>query len=491
VVAGGPPAGEQSAPSSDSLDAAVAEARDALDRGDLEGAVAAWRRAQGVLGLELLYGDDDRFRYVESAEIQRGLARAYLALDLPYAAAVEAARGANMIEDDAGLWTVLGIARYRLADMDGATEALEKALALDPRLVEAEWGLALVAASENRLEEARLRGARALSLAPEPRFALGLAQWSAAAGEFAAAAAALATFLQLAPDDPRSAGYESLRGFYAEVASAPANRIDPRVTRAQLGFDLKSGDEIPYVPVRFNGGAEAYVLFDTGAERNVIDREFARSIGVERIWPGGALHGAYRQSPGGYALVDSLGLGSVSIERVPFAVGDFETLHLRGQGPYYIAAVINPALVLRDFVVVLDYGHRRIELVRYDAGGSDYLARSYKLRRTVVPFRFDANAVWPVLSVSLDGSRPLPFLADTGVSDVLLGRATGAALRLNPERFSAAAGDHVKDDLRAILLDGTPGEPWGIDIHGVMGYPFFRDMRVVFDYRRMEMALEN
>ncbi len=195
--------------------------------------------------------------------------------------------------------------------------------------------------------------------------------------------------------------------------------------------------------------------------------------------------------PGGYTLVDSLGLGSISIERVPFAVGDFEALHLRGQGAYYIAAVVNPALVLRDFVVVLDYGHRRIELVRYDAGGEEYLDGAYKLRRTIVPFLFDANAVWPVLSVSLDGSRPLPFLADTGASDVLLGRATGAALRIDPERFSAAAGDHAKDGLRAILLDGTPGEPWGIDIHGVMGYPFFRDMRVVFDYQRMQIALEN
>lgn len=490
-MAGGRPAGDAYAPASDSLGAVMAAARAAQDRGEFEAAVAAWRHAQGVLGLELLYGDDDRFRYVESAEIQRGLATAYLALDVPYAAAVEAARGANMIADDANLWMLLGIARYRLADMEGATEALERALSLDARLVDAEWGLALVAASENRLDEARRRGERALAVAPEPRFALGLAQWSAASGEFAPAAAALARFLELAPDDPRAAGYESLRRFYTEVASAPANRIDPRVTRAQLGFDLKSGDEIPYVPVRFNGGAEAYVLFDTGAERNVIDREFARSIGVGKIWPGGRLHGAYRQSPGGYALVDSLGLGSISIERVPFAVADFEALHLRGQGPYFIAAVLNPALVLRDFVVVLDYGHRRIELVRYDAGGSDYLERSYKLRRTVVPFRFDSNAVWPVLSVSLNGSRPLPFLADTGASDVLLGRATGAALRIDPERFSAAAGDHAKDDLRAILLDGTPGEPWGIDIHGVMGYPFFRDMRVVFDYERMQIALEN
>ena len=453
--------------------------------------MAAWRLAQGVLGLQLLYGDDERFLYDESAEIYRGLAEAYLALDVPYAAAVEAARGVNLAEDDARMWTFLGSARYRLADIDGAEEAFERGIALDPGQAEAHWGSGLVATARNRLADARERGARALLLSPEPRFALGLAQWAAASGDYAAAAQALGQFLDLAPGDPRAAGYRSLAQFYGEVARAPANRIDSRVTRAQLNFDLKSGDEIPYVPVRFNGGVEAYVLFDTGAERNVIDREFALSIGVERIWPGSRLHGAYRQSPGGYAIVDSLGLGSLSIERVPFAVGDFEALHLRGQGPYYIAAVLNPAIILRDFLVVLDYGHRRIELVRYAAGGAEYLERSYKLRRTTVPFRFDANGVWPIISVSLDGSRPLPFLADTGASDLLLGRSTGAALLVDPERFTAAAGSHSRDDLRAILLDGTPGEPWGIDIHGVLGYPFFRDMRIAFDYQRMQLAIEN
>ncbi|HJU87559.1 MAG TPA: hypothetical protein VJ788_09350, partial [Gemmatimonadota bacterium] len=96
-MAGGPPAGEAPVFASDSLAAAVAEARAAQGRLEFEIAIAAWRRAQGVLGLELLYGDDDRFRYEESAEIQRGLAEAYLALDVPYAAAVEAARGVNMV----------------------------------------------------------------------------------------------------------------------------------------------------------------------------------------------------------------------------------------------------------------------------------------------------------------------------------------------------------------------------------------------------------
>jgi tetratricopeptide (TPR) repeat protein len=489
-VAGAPTQIDSRVHRSDSLAAALAEARALLGEGDPEAAVASWRRAQGILGLELLYGEE-RFRDAESAEIHRGLAEAYLALDAPYAAAVEAARGIDLPRDDAGLWTLLGIARYRLGDVDGAVEALGRALELDSAQADASWGLALAAVATNRLDEARRLGEEALATSPEPRFALGLAQWSAAAGDYASAAGHLSTFLELAPDDPRAYGYTGLRDFYREVALAAANRIDPRVTRVQVNFDLKPGDEIPFVPVRFNGGVEAYILFDTGAERNVLDREFARSIGVDRIWPGGPLHGAYRQSPGGYALVDSLGIGSLTVERVPFAVGDFEALHLRGQGPYYIAAVVNPALVFRDFLVVLDYGHRRIELVRYDAGGADYLDRVYRLRRAVVPFRFDANAVWPVVEVSLDGGAPLPFLADTGASDLLLARSTGAALRIDPQRFTAAAGGHVREDLRAILLDGTPGEPWGIDVHGVMGFPFFRGMRVAFDYQRMQLALEN
>jgi hypothetical protein len=36
-----------------------------------------------------------------------------------------------------------------------------------------------------------------------------------------------------------------------------------------------------------------------------------------------------------------------------------------------------------------------------------------------------------------------------------------------------------------------PGEAWGIDLQGVLGFPFFRGKRVAFDYERMEMAIED
>lgn len=474
----------------DSLAAEVRRAEAWHAAGEPARAVETYRRAQGLLGLELLYGPADRFFYEESTALHRGLAEAYLAMGEPHAAAVEATRGVNLAEDHPRLWTLLGLARYRLADVDGAHEALSRGFALDRSDPDAAWGLGLVAAARNRLDDARERGRDALAARADPRYALSLAHWAAADGDHYAAATALETFLRAAPDDPRAQGYRNLRAFWDAIGRAPTNRIDPQVTRIQLNFDLKPGDEIPYVPMRIGDGEPVYVLLDTGAERNVLDRAYARSAGIP-IHPGGRLHGAYRSSPGGYALVDRLRIGSASAERVPFAVGDFTALNLRGQGEWYIAAVVNPAIVLRDFLVILDYGHRRIEAIRYDAGGAEYARSRTRIRKSLTPFHFDANAVWPVVPARIDGAREVPLLADTGASDLLIGRRIAAALRLDPRRFSVEAGGRLETDLRGLLFDGEPGEKWGMDLQGILGFPFFRGKRLAFDYRNMLLILED
>jgi tetratricopeptide (TPR) repeat protein len=473
----------------DSVARAIDQARSALAAGELETAVDDYRRAQGLLGLDILYGDAGDPDPL-SAAIARGLAEAYLALGDPYAAAVEAERGTALEDEDARLWTLLGLARYRLADIAAAAVAFDRALALDDDEADAHWGLGLVAIAENRPEEAVARAERALELRPESDYALTLARWAETIGEHGRALAALDRWLELRPDDPEVEGYRNLRLFYALLARGPTAVLDPRTTRVQLGFDLKSGDEIPYVSVRFNGAAPVYVLFDTGAERNVLDRGYAEEIGITLL-PGGRLHGAYRPSPGGYALVDSLTVGSATLSRVPFAVGDFGALSLRGQGAYYIAGVVNPALLFRDFVVALDYGRRRIELIRRGVGAETYLARPTTLRRSKAPFVFDVNGVWPVVRVQLNGSPELPLLVDTGASDLLISRQAAGALRLDPLRFEASLGGYRREALRGILLDGPPAEGGGIALQGILGYPFFRGARVTFDYHDMVVLIEN
>jgi tetratricopeptide (TPR) repeat protein len=490
------PARGQIDPAGGPATAAITRAEAALREGRTALAIDELRRAQALLGLEHLYPGDGESRPPEafeaaSARIHRGLAEAYLREGWPYAAAVEAEHGVHADPEDGRLWTLLGIARYRLADVDSATAALERAGELGADDAEQHWGRALVAVARNQLATGVVEVRRARERSPDPRFALALARWAALQGDHGAAAAALEDFLHLAPDDPRSAGTRNLARFHREVARAPASVVDPGVTRVQIRFDLKHGDEIPYVPARLNGHPEAYVLFDTGAERNLLDRAYAESIGIAPILPGGAVHGAWSSSPAGHAIVDSLRLGRATVRRVPFAVTDFANLQLRLQGDYYIAAIVNPALLFRDFLVVLDYHTRRIELERMGPASEPYGLRRTRLRKTTTPFHFAANGVWPVLPASLDGSRVLPFLVDTGASDVLIGRETAAALRVDPLRLVISAAGHGKEGLRAILLDRELSEPWGMELRGLLGFPFFRGMRVVFDYRDMTLTLEN
>lgn len=474
----------------------IAQAEAALREGRTAEAIDELRRAQALLGLEHLYRGGGVSRppgafESASARIHRGLAEAYLKEGQAYPAAVEAGHGVNADDGDPRLWTLLGLARYRLAEVDSAAAALDRAAALGADDADLHWGRALVAVARNQVATGIDEIRRARERSPDPRYALALARWAALQGDHGAAAAALEDYLRLAPGDPRAEGTRNLARFHREVSRAPAAVVDPGVTRVQIRFDLKRGDEIPYVPARLNGQPEAYVLFDTGAERNLLDRAYAESIGIAPILPGGAVHGAWGSSAAGHAIVDSLKLGTATVRRVPFAVTDFANLELRLQGEYYIAAIVNPAILFRDFLVVLDYHTRRIELERMGPASEPYGVRRTRLRKATTPFHFAANGVWPVLPASVDGSRVLPFLVDTGASDVLIGRETAAALRVDPLHLVIAAAGHGKEDLRAILLDGELSEPWGMELRGLLGYPFFRGMRVVFDYGNMTLTLEN
>ncbi|HUP18543.1 MAG TPA: aspartyl protease family protein [Gemmatimonadota bacterium] len=475
----------------DSLAAALRAADAALRAGRSDEAIEGYRRAQALLGIHLTYARPDRFYYEEGAAIHRGLARAYLDAGDAHAARVEAERGLNLDPEDSRLLAALGGALYRSGEPAAARAALEAALAREPDLAEAHWALGRVEIAGNRLEPARARAGRALELEARPRYARDFARYSALAGDHGSAARALRTWERLAPASAERDTLERLRAFYEASARERLLRMDRPVVRAQVNFDLVPGDEVPYVPVRFADGETVYVLFDTGAGWNVIDRDFARSIGVDPIWPGASLVGALGSSPGGYGIVPRMEIGGLEIGAVPFVVGDFEALRLRGRGAYRIAAVVNPALLFRDHTVVFDYRHRRIEIHRFEPGSPGYAERATRQRKTATPFLFDANGVWPVLLVRIDGSRELPFVLDTGASDVLIDRATASALRVSPAGIVVEVGEHLTQGIRPLLLDGRPGVLEGIEVRGILGFPFFRDKRLAFDYRSMVLTVED
>jgi tetratricopeptide (TPR) repeat protein len=482
----------------DALESVEAGER-ALVAGDPTAALAAFDRAAAELGAALLYRDADPDAGSEIARrIAAGSSRAYLRVDEPYLAGIEARRALNISADRPDLLVLLGTSLYRQARFDEAEAAFDAALRLDPASAAAHAGQGLMDLSANHLASARERFERAYRLDSDPERLRVLARIAFIEGDYGAAAARLKEYLERAPGlaPARRDELRERARVYGRLKDGKGSRFASRVTRGQLRFDVARGDEVPLLPVRVNGRDPVYFIFDTGAQDHVLDAGFARELGLELSPAAGAVESALGGAERRLAVVDSLNLAGIVIRDVPVSVADFAALGLQGRGSYYVAGVLNPALLLRDFLVRVDFYHRTIDLQRYDAGGAAYLETAPALRRTSVPFRFNADGTGMLVLGDLAGSAGHPLLLDTGASDVYLSSRVGAVLDLDPLDVRLALGDYRREKLRAHFLRDLGAveegaEPDGVAYDGILGYPFFRDMRLVFDYYHGLVLIEN
>jgi Tfp pilus assembly protein PilF len=483
----------------DALESVEAGER-ALAAGDATGALAAFDRASAELGAALLYRDADPDAGSELARrIGAGSARAYLRLGEPYLAGIEARRALNIAADQPDLLVLLGTSLYRQARFDEAEASFGAALRLDPASGPAHAGQGLMDLSANHLASARERFQRAYRLDGDPERLRVLARIAFIERDYGAAAARLKEYLERAPDltPARRDELRERARVYARLKDGKGSRFASRVTRGQLRFDVARGDEVPLLPVRVNGRDPVYFIFDTGAQDHVLDASFARELGLELSPAAGGVESALGGAERRLAVVDSLNLGQIVIRDVPVSVADFAALGLQGRGSYYVAGVLNPTLLLRDFLIRVDFYHRTIDLQRYDAGGAAYLESAPALRRRSVPFRFNADGTGMIVLGDLGGSRGHPLLVDTGASDVYLSSRVGAVLGLDPLDVRLGLGDYARDEkLRAHFLRDPGaveegGDPDGVAYDGILGYPFFRDMRLVFDYYHGLVLIEN
>ena len=406
-------------------------------------------------------------------------------------------------------------------DFRRSIEEFRTALSLDSNNARAIAGMAMIHFYENRMEESVHGLRRAAFLDPyEPDFAYDLGQMASRTERFKEAADAYERFLAIAPktDTDRRARIRGLIEFLRYLGSQGSLYSLGGYSRTTIPFE-RNGSR-PIIQVRVNGSRETLrFVLDTGSGMSVLSEKAARRLGVKSVARGGMARGV---GGGGrfeivYAFVSSIDIGDIRVSNVPVYVRQIFTSGKEVDG--YIGLS-----VISKYIATVDYGDGTFSLTR-GRGEDDQISlqTGIKVQRRgpktpqsaslEIPMRFTSSGFLSG-EVLVDGiDRPLNFIIDTGADISVLSQALfetedfdnfargaripiyGAAgiadsvVTLYLPRVSVGA--HVREGLQAAVLDLEPiNETAGFDQVGILGGNFLRHFRVVFDFQRSVMRLE-
>lgn len=264
-------------------------------------------------------------------------------------------------------------------------------------------------------------------------------------------------------------------------------------TEVTLPFIQTTTWELPCVRLEVNG-LEVEARIDTGGELLTLSADVAEALGVKAVASAEGVFAAGARGEIGYARVDTVRAGSVTIHAVPAAVMALERPVL-GTG------------LLRQFLGTLDYPSGRLVLrprsSRGPSGGVE------------IPFAL-AAAHLLLARGSLEGRDPLTFIVDSGLEDeggaaIAAPRATldsvGIPVPLTEDVGESGAGRlslrFGRFPVRRLALgpleqhdtSGTYGifpdlwaEVGGITVHGILSHGFLRRYAWTLDFERMTMT---
>ena len=286
---------------------------------------------------------------------------------------------------------------------------------------------------------------------------------------------------------PRLAALAACLSLACWLGPAPA----PLLPVAVVPFDAYGG--AIYVPALINGDS-VWLMLDTGLSRTGLDRDWARTVGIEPV-PASST-----------AVVDTIRLGELTLRNHPVALYPLHGLS-EASGRLQVGLVGHD--VLQHYALEIDYRQRRVRF--FDAA-------RYRYKGTGVTVRFTADADLPLLraQVKVRGRRPIParLLLDTGASGLCLILTTPFAEQHGLSRVAPAIeapiGTGLVGDLHGTIvrlqelrLDGVkvPSPTTGLggeykgflartDIDGVIGNSVFEGSRLIVDYAGRRAIVE-
>ncbi|HEX5887015.1 MAG TPA: aspartyl protease family protein, partial [Pyrinomonadaceae bacterium] len=251
---------------------------------------------------------------------------------------------------------ILGAGEFRLS-----VEEFKTALSLNENEALAVAGLAMVDLYENRLSLAVPQLRKAANIDPdEPDYIFHLGQAAARSERYKEAADAYERFLMISPktDFDRRARILGLIDFLRYLGRQGSLYVPSGEHRASVPFEAT--DNRPVLQVRVNGEKEPLrFVLDTGSGMSVISDQTAKRLGIKPVAKGGM---ARAVGGGGkfeivYGFVSSVEIGTVKVQNVPVYIRKFFDSHIPVDGYLGLS-------VVSKFLTAIDYGTRRMSLVR-------------------------------------------------------------------------------------------------------------------------------
>ena len=419
---------------------------------------------------------------------------------------------------------LLGSAILAAGEFRLSIEEFKTALSLNENEALAVAGLAMVDFYENRLPLAVPQLRRAVSMDPgEPDYIFSLGQAAARSEKYKEAADAYERFLMISPktDLDRRARILGLIDFLRYLGRQSSLYMATGEYRTSVPFEAT--DNRPILEVRLNGHREPLrFVLDTGSGMSVVSDETAQRLGIKPVAKGGM---ARAVGGGGkfeivYGFVSSIEIGAVKVENVPVYIRKFFDNHIPVDGYLGLS-------VISKFLASLDYGTRRMSLVRQNQ--TSQLEPWTTVRRpedfqSLIPVSPNDGAFEVPLrttssgfmsgEVGLDGfDKSLNFIIDTAASITVISEKLSQEEQLldllKPSRMRVFGAAGVTEDVKllqlprlslglsrlekinAAVLDMEPvNETAGFTQSGILGGNFLRHFRIYFDFARGAMRLE-
>lgn len=272
---------------------------------------------------------------------------------------------------------------------------------------------------------------------------------------------------------------------------APPHAVHTTVLITRAG----KAKRVLLVPVTINGKGPFQFILDTGAPTTVLSKGFADSQHIEGQYHASG-QGAAGEVSASIAVLDSAQVGDAHRESLEVAVvANFDEIHRRIPD---VAGALGLDF-LRNYTMIIDYAHDTVTLAE-DA----HLSASNES----LPFEIGAGLY---TDVKINGYGPFPFVIDTGATENVLDPVIATKLNLPARRdatlrgaggngigtgrfvefTSLQAGPYSQHEGLIFVTDIFPSlrAAMNHDLVGIIGYPFFGDGNVTFDFLNLRLSV--